>query len=83
MPTREIVVEAETPRATAAVDVYMNSGRHDRMISAALTERLAEQLRAAGASVTLEWDGSGHELTREAITSAAQWLKDTGVAVRR
>jgi predicted esterase len=82
MPTREIDVEADTPRPTAAdrVDVYMNSGRHDRMISAALTERLAEQLRAVGASVTLEWDGSGHELTREAITSAGQWLKDTGVA---
>ena len=77
MPTREIDVgpERRPDVSHEQVDVYMNSGRHDRMISVALTERLAGQLRAAGASVTLEWDGSGHELTREAVTAAAQWLK--------
>jgi phospholipase/carboxylesterase len=74
MPTRE-----DSPASDAkGVDVYMSSGRLDRMISPALAERLADQLRVAGASVTLEWDDSGHELTREAITAAAGWLKREG-----
>jgi phospholipase/carboxylesterase len=58
-------------------DVYMSSGRRDRMISTAQTEQLAEQLRDAGASVTLEWDEAGHELTREAIENAAAWVNRT------
>jgi phospholipase/carboxylesterase len=60
---------------TSGVDVYMSSGRRDRMIATTQAEQLAEQLRDAGASVTLEWDDAGHELTREAIVKAAAWMK--------
>jgi phospholipase/carboxylesterase len=71
MPTRD---EAATVDATS-VDIYMSSGRRDRMISPDLAERLAGQLGSAGAAVTLEWDDAGHELSRGAVTGAAAWLK--------
>jgi phospholipase/carboxylesterase len=71
MPTRE-----DPPSADATgVQVYMNSGQRDGLITPAQTGALAEQLRVAGASVTLAWDDAGHELTREALAAAAEWLK--------
>jgi len=71
MPTRD-----DAPSADASgVQVYMNSGQRDRLITPAQTGALAEQLRVAGASVTLAWDDAGHELTREALAAAAEWLK--------
>jgi predicted esterase len=87
MPTRDVGSDFSRtvdPTATKAsgVDVYMSSGRRDRMISPDLAERLADQLRATGASVTLEWDDAGHELTRQALAGAAEWLKTRSVARR-
>ena len=66
----------ETAGATipASVGVYMASGRRDRLIPTEMTEALATQLRTAGASVTLAWDDGGHELTRQALDGARQWL---------
>ena len=57
-----------------SLGVLMSSGRRDRMISADVSERLAQKLRAAGADVTLEWDDAGHELTRAAVDGARRWL---------
>jgi phospholipase/carboxylesterase len=59
------------------VGVYMSSGRRDSMISTVMTESLAQQLREAGAAVTLEWDDGGHQLTRTAIDGARAWLETT------
>lgn len=61
--------------AARGVGVYMSSGRRDSMISADMTESLAQQLREAGAVVTLHWDEGGHQLTRTAIDGAARWLR--------
>lgn len=69
MPVRE-GPDASLP----STEVYMNSGRRDRMITPALTQQLADRLQAAGATVTLEWDDAGHELTRGAVDSARRWL---------
>jgi phospholipase/carboxylesterase len=70
MPTRDAGPFA---RATG-VNVYMSSGRRDRMIPADVAETLAAQLRDAGATVTLAWDEGGHELSPTAIHGAREWL---------
>jgi predicted esterase len=55
--------------------VFMSNGRTDSLIPAADAERLAELLRQAGASVTLEWQPGGHQLTRQDVTQAQEWLR--------
>ena len=70
MPTRDAGPFAQA----AGVDVYMSSGRRDRMIPTDVAEKLASQLRDAGATVTLAWDDGGHELSRTAINGAREWL---------
>ena len=66
---------SSSPRpAPRGVGVFMSSGRRDSMISTDTTESLAQQLREAGATVTLEWDDGGHQLTRTAIDGARAWL---------
>ena len=79
MPTRDDV----PPVSAEGTDVFMSSGRRDRLITPALTAKLEEQLRLAGAAVTLHWDDAGHELTREAVTAAAEWIADKLGAARR
>ena len=70
MPTRD-----DGPVGDASgTEVFMGSGRQDRLITPVLTERLAEQLRVSGATVTVAWDDAGHELTRAAVMAAAEWL---------
>lgn len=54
--------------------VFMSSGRQDPIIPAENSERLAELLRAAGATVTLQWLGEGHQLTQDDISAASAWL---------
>jgi phospholipase/carboxylesterase len=79
MPTRDDVPTAQAN----GTDVFMGSGRRDRLITPVLTEKLAEQLRVAGAAVTLDWDDAGHELTREAVMAAAGWLRELTSGDRR
>src|SRR5262249_33080671 len=43
--------------------VLISNGETDPLVSADETERLAGLLRAAGASVTVEWQAVGHQLT--------------------
>ena len=70
MPTGTVAV----PDVAHGVGVFMSSGRRDSMISVDMTEQLAVQLREAGATVTLQWDEGGHQLTRTAIDGAREWL---------
>jgi phospholipase/carboxylesterase len=55
----------------------MSSGRRDPNNRGDMTELLAQQLRDAGAAVTLDWDEGGHQLTRTAIDGARKWLLRT------
>src|SRR3954471_15451979 len=55
--------------------VFMSNGRTDSLIPAAGAEQLAELLRQSGASVTLQWQPGGHQLTRQDITQAQAWLR--------
>jgi predicted esterase len=55
--------------------VLISNGRTDRLIAVEETERLVTLLRGAGADVTLAWQPSGHNLTREDIAQARAWLR--------
>jgi len=55
--------------------VFMSNGQTDSLIPAAGAEQLAELLRQSGASVTLQWQPGGHQLTRQDITQAQAWLR--------
>ncbi len=54
--------------------VLLAAGRHDPMIPAQESERLARLLEAFGAEVSLVWEEGGHELATAEIDDASQWL---------
>jgi predicted esterase len=56
------------------VDVFLNEGRTDPYVDPANAQRLADMLREAGADVTLRWKTGGHELEREDVEAARNWL---------
>jgi predicted esterase len=58
-----------------ATPVLISNGRQDPLVSEAETKRLAELLRATGATVTVEWQPGGHELTPHDINGAKRWLE--------
>jgi predicted esterase len=68
--------EPEHPVALSGVPVFINDGHTDPMIPAADAERLAAILKAAGARVSLAWDGAGHALTPQGVTAARRWLDE-------
>jgi predicted esterase len=53
--------------------VFMSNGRADTLIPAAEAERLAVLLRQAGATVNVEWQPGGHQLTRQDLVQAKKW----------
>ncbi len=60
--------------ALQGVPVFIGAGRTDPLVPSAEAERLAGMLRAAGARVTLNWEGGGHQLTPGDVTAARAWL---------
>jgi predicted esterase/catechol 2,3-dioxygenase-like lactoylglutathione lyase family enzyme len=56
--------------------VFIGAGRQDTMVPAALTERLAELLREAGANVTIHWEPGGHAIAPGEIAAAQKWLAE-------
>ncbi len=67
--------EPETLPDLSGVSVLINAGKADPLIPADQTERLADLLRQAGASVDLEWLAPGHGLVREDVDTAKAWLE--------
>lgn len=59
--------------------VLISNGRQDALVSAEETERLASLFRSAGASVTVEWQPSGHQLTNADLIMAKTWLQGRGI----
>jgi predicted esterase len=66
--------EPDAPVPLNGTGVYIGAGRVDPLVPPARTERLADVLREQGADVTIEWQPTGHTLTRADTTSAATWL---------
>lgn len=58
--------------------VLISGGRTDPIIPPANTERLAELMRAAGASVELRWQSAGHALVQSDVSDARAFLARLG-----
>lgn len=68
----------EHPPALQGARVYIGAGQQDPIINPSNTEQLAELLRGHGADVTLQWFPVGHQLTRDDVDAARDWLRATG-----
>jgi phospholipase/carboxylesterase len=67
--------EPQPPPDLAGKPVLLLSGSNDTMISAAGRERLAAVLQAAGADLVYKILPTGHNLTQNDLTLAADWLE--------
>jgi predicted esterase len=70
-----IPFEPESPARLDGVKVLISNGRRDPIVPASQVSRLAEILREAGAETSVELQNAGHELTREAVDGARDWLR--------
>lgn len=68
--------EPVAPGGLGGVRVLVCSGRTDPIAPPAHAERLAELLRAAGATATLRFDGGAHTLSVETVRAARDWLRE-------
>jgi phospholipase/carboxylesterase len=64
----------ETQPNLSSVHVWIGAGTIDPIVPASETKQLAELLRAAGADVTIRFFEGGHELTRDDVETAREWL---------
>ena len=67
--------EPQPPPNLAGKPVLLLSGSNDTMISAAGRERLVAVLQAAGADLVYKILPTGHNLTQNDLTLAADWLE--------
>ena len=58
--------------------VFLAAGEADPIVPIAEARRLADTLAAAGATVTPFWSRGGHDLTRDDVEHARQWLNSAG-----
>lgn len=58
----------------ADVPVLVCAGKEDALVRPQETERLVRLLESAGARVDVHWYSGGHELSREELRRAAEWL---------
>jgi predicted esterase len=54
--------------------IFISAGSFDPIVPASNTKELVELLRSAGADVTIRFLQSGHELTRQDVDLAREWL---------
>jgi phospholipase/carboxylesterase len=67
--------EPETPPRLEGKPIFIGAGRRDPLIPADNTDRLEQILLAAGADVSIHWTDGGHELTRDELDAAAEWMR--------
>lgn len=70
-----IVIEPEEAHDLTGRSVFIGSGRLDTIVPTDQPERLAEMFRSRGASVTVSWQVSGHDLAPGDIGAAARWFE--------
>ncbi|OFW04562.1 MAG: hypothetical protein A3H96_09230 [Acidobacteria bacterium RIFCSPLOWO2_02_FULL_67_36] len=66
---------ASTPDLSGRA-ILLSAGKQDPLIPQALTARLADLLREAGAEVTLSWHDTGHGLLQSEIGAAGRWTAE-------
>jgi len=64
----------ETQPNLSSVRVWIGAGTLDPIVPASEAKQLAELLRGAGADVTIRFFQGGHELTRDDVKTAREWL---------
>jgi predicted esterase len=70
--------EPDTPPDLAGTSVFIAAGRADPISPLAQAERLADLLREGGADVTLQSHAGGHQVSREVMEAAHEWLARLG-----
>jgi predicted esterase len=75
-----VIDQSADPGSLAGKRVLVTSGAHDPLVPADHPHRLASHLRAGGADVSLRIFPAGHNLTREDIAAAQQWIGATAGA---
>ena len=58
----------------SSIRVWIGAGAHDPIIPTSETNALAELLRNDGADVTIRYFQTGHQLTRDDVAAARDWL---------
>ena len=58
----------------SSVHVWIGAGDQDPIIPPSEAQRLVELLRLTGAEVTIRFFNAGHELTRDDVDAAREWL---------
>ncbi len=71
-----VPLEPVSRPALDGVPVLLAAGRSDPLVTPAQTRRLAALLTEAGADVTVHWQAAGHELSRDEIAIARDWLAE-------
>ena len=75
-----VVLEPPSEEDLTGRAVFIGAGRLDTVVPTDHPERLAEMFRRRGASVTVCWQVSGHNLTPGDIAEAAQWFPNAFIA---
>lgn len=55
--------------------IFISDGRYDPIVPAENAESLVSQMRSFGADVTFNWHEGGHELGRDEMLKASEWLR--------
>lgn len=58
----------------AGTSFFVSAGRYDPIVPVPNVEALVAQMQFCGADATLNWVNGGHELTRDELTLAQDWL---------
>jgi phospholipase/carboxylesterase len=60
----------------SGIPIFIGAGKNDPICSSRETEDLTSMLTQAGASVDVQWESYGHQLTRTEVDAAAAWYND-------
>jgi phospholipase/carboxylesterase len=67
----------------SGVPIFIGAGRNDPICSPRETDELQSLLEGAGASVTVHWEHSGHQLTGTEVQAASEWYQEHFQGERR
>lgn len=60
----------------SGMPIFIGAGRNDPICSPQETDELTALMEGAGASVTVHWEYSGHQLTATEVKAAGEWYNE-------
>jgi phospholipase/carboxylesterase len=69
--------EPTSPPSLNGIPILISAGRKDPIVPSANTERLGALFQAAGASVTILWQETGHALSPSELEQVTEWWRKT------